>query len=361
MYKVRLITALAVGWLMASSVILAADAPAAPAKLESVSTTLDIHAPDFAPKPDDYRRQQEAASEVVVIRVTSVTTQAAATESNTKGALLVTAQAVIIGVSRSATKLANGDAIYLLYGYVPSSPGAPAPPPTPVLVKNTEYLAYLSKGSAKATYRPAAGAQSFLPANTPVVSTSGNGTAEILVKPATARADTSLLPTPDFPNPTGSVRLRTPAMEQIVKLVQVNGGWAVSIAQSDPVPLQTIGNAKPVLLVYYSPPLRSPVTQPAVLLYVAGTQPAEPPTKGTLTIERALVLDPEHHLLGDALWAKRVEDNQRPIPLPAWHWFEYKVDVEDIETHKVQTILLSSPSTPASLTSPPAASTDKKN
>jgi len=90
--------------------------------------------------------------------------------------------------------------------------------------------------------------------------------------------------------------------------------------------------------VFYSPSLHAPVTQPSVLVYQAGT--VSTPATGNQTIERALIMDPNHQLLGDALWAQRPADGQKPLPLPVWHWSSYKVEIEDPTTNQVQTILL---------------------
>jgi hypothetical protein len=345
MYGNRPVTpgrALAVaGFLLAAVIARAADTP----QFQPVQARTEVQAPNYSPTPEDYKRLQSVAPEVVTMRVTSVSTQAAVTENNTPGALLVTAQAAVTGVVRSATNLTVGSTIYLVYGYVPSAPGAPAPPPTPVLIKNKDYRAYLTGGPGKTPYSPAAGAQSYVDPSTPL--DPADGPAATTPKSAGPIADPALLPTPENPNPAGSVRLRGVQLDQLVKLVQHDKQWAVSIAESDPVPLQMLGPAKPVLVVFYSVPLRAPVTQPAVLVYQAGTLPAPAPAKGTITIQRALVLDSDHRALGDALWAQRVEDNMRPIPLPLWHWAEYKVDVEDPATHQTQTILFT-PAAPAS-------------
>ncbi len=324
----------------------AADAPP---QLQAIPSTTEVHAPDFSPSPDDYKRQQVVASEVLTIHVTSVTTQPASTENHTPGALLVTAQAAVTGVVRSAANLTVGSTLYILYGYVPSAPGAPAPPPVPVLIKNGDYRAYLTGSPDKRSFTPAAGAQSFIDPAQADASSSASA-AGPATKPNAPLADPSLLPTPDFPNPPGSVRLRGNPLDQFVRLIQHDGQWTVSIAESDVIPLQTLSGAKPVLLVFYSAPLRAPITQPSVLIYEAGVQPAVPPAKGNVTIERALLVDGNHHALGDALWAQRVENNQRAIMLPLWHWAEYKVDVEDPVTHKMQTILF---------TGAPAAATSK--
>lgn len=356
MYGNRSVTLGRTAWVLAAGMFLpmlyaqAQDTPDPSPQLQSVQTQTDIHAPNFSPTPAEYKRQQDAAAEVVTLHITSVTTQAANTESNTPGALLVTAQAAVTGVMRTATNLTVGSTLYLVYGYVPSAPGAPAPPPTPVLIKNKDYRAYLSGGPGKSPYSPSAGAQSFLDPSTPDPSAIKTG--PIAAPKATGPiADPSLLPTPDYPNPPGSIRLRGTQLDQLVKVMQRDNQWLASIAESDPVPLQMTGVTTPVAIVYYSAPLRAPVTQPSVLIYQAGVQSATPPAKGTVTIERALILDSDHRVLGDALWALRVENNMRPIPLPMWHWSEYKVDVEDADTHKVQTILL----TPAPAPTPAPA------
>ena len=318
-----------------------ADSPPAPAQLTPINTTMEAHAPSVMVTEAEYKQMQAIAPEVVTIHVALVKTQTAETEDKNPGAVLVEARAVVTGVVKSDTKLEAGSVIYLQYGYIPPTAEKPASPPTPIIKENTDYRAYLGGGLHNAPYVPVAGAQSFAD-----LSAGDAATGEPLADPAK-------LPTPDNPSPEGSVRVRGKALEQFAKVVETDGKWGVSVAGGDPLPLQVVGGAKPVLLVYYGPHGK-PVTQPTVIIYQAGTQPAMPPNKGDVTVERALILDGDKHWLGDALWALRVGNNMRPIPLPQWHWNTYKVDITDDDKHITQTIMLTG--APMPVVAPPAPS-----
>jgi len=330
--------------LVARSADAAPDAGTA-AQLTPVNVTTEVHAPNAIVTTDDYKHMQDTAPEVVTIRVAMVKTQAAQTEDKNPGALLVEARAVVLGVTKSATNLTVGSVIYLQYGYIPAMPGVPMPPATPLVKENAEYRAYLSGGPGNAPYMPHAGAQSFV----------DRATADASILAVGPIANPSVLPTPDNPSPTGAVRVRGAALDQFAKVVPFDNKWGVSVAGGDPIPLQTVGDAKPVLLVYYGPH-GLPLTQPTVIIYQAGTQPATPPGKGDVTVERALILDGDKHRLGDELWALRVGNNMRPPPLPIWHWNTYKVDVEDPDTHATKTIMLSGAPPPMPTLSPPSPS-----
>jgi len=310
----------------------ASAADATPAGvLQQVSATTVAHAVTSPMTAEDYQQMQDSAPEVVVIRVTNVKTEVGtpADKSVNTAPLMVTAQAAVIRVIRTATNLKTGSVIYLLYGHVPPSPGQSSFAPIPILNNNAEYTAYLAGGPAdKNPYRPAARDQSFVddaaPANHP-------GTA----KPTGPIADPALLPSPDNPTPTGVPRLTRTNLAQFAKAINTSGHWGVSIANADPLPLQTSGQGAPTLLAYYPASIRAPDTQPKVLVYQTGD--ATPPTP---TMERALIIDNNGRLLGDVLWALRNPVGQTPPPLPIWHWLSYKLEVEDPGTHVAQAILL---------------------
>ncbi len=297
--------------------------------------------------PPDYKVMQDHAPEVVTLTITTVKTTAAVadTPGAAAGALAVAARAVVTGVTRTNTDLKAGSVITLYYGYVPLKPGFTNPAPTPVVKENVTYQAFLTGGGGDNPYRAAAGAQSFLDPGAPGYSSTANA------KSSGPVADPTLLATPTNPVVKGAPRLTGTALTSFVKLVQTNNHWAVTLANSDPIPLQVIGDATPVLLYYYGAPLRAPVTQPVIIVYRAGIQNPTPPATRVFTIERALILDGDKHLVGDVLWAPRAPDDDQPPPLlPAWTWFTYKLEIEDLESKKVQTILLSGQPAAASST-----------
>ena len=361
----------------------AADAPPVNAQLQPPIKTVTVDATSRVPTAEEYRAMQDNATEDVVLRIVSVkTTAAVASEPNALpgAALAVAARAAVLNVTRTATGLKAGDVITLYYGYVPLKPNAdktPTAPPTPVVLENTDYRAYLAGGPEdKGPYRAAAGARSFLDPQAP--ETPAAAAAPAQARPVGPLADPTLLPTPTNPKPQGANTLRLassgvvppPAdkglpFDQFVKLVRPNGQWAVSIANSDPIPLQVIGDATPVPLYYYGAPLHTPAgqfvppTQPVILIYRAGVQPPTPPATRAYTIERALIVDRDKHLLGDVLWAPRAPDDGQPPPLlPAWTWFTYKLEIIDPDTNKVQTVLLTGPpaAAPSAAGAPSAAS-----
>jgi hypothetical protein len=316
-----------------ASVTLAADnAPAA--ILQPVSTTTVAHAVTNTVTAEDYQQMQASAPEVVVVRITSVKTQVGKPEDASVDStpLMVTAQAVVIRVIRTATGLKNGSVFYLLYGYAPPVAGASSYAPIPVVKTNSEYTAYLTGGPAdKDPYRPAAGAQSFIDDAAVAANAAAN-------KPTGPIADPSVLPTPENPTPPGAPRLTRANLAQFAKAIETDGHWGVSIANADPLPLQVIGDGQPTLLAYYAPSIRAPGTQPKVLVYVAGETAANTPA--AVSTERALIIDSNGRLLGDVLWAQRSVGSQNPLPLPIWRWSTYKLEVEDAVNHEVQTILL---------------------
>lgn len=77
-------------------------------------------------------------------------------------ALMVEAQVKIVDVVKSQDRLKAGQLISILYTTYPQSPrvGTCATPQMPVLIKNRQYKAYLTKGSRE-TFAPAAGWLSF--------------------------------------------------------------------------------------------------------------------------------------------------------------------------------------------------------
>jgi len=317
-----------------ASVALGADATST-GILQPISSTTVTHAVTTAQTAQDFEQMQASAPEVVVLRITTVKTEVGKPEDNSvdSAPLMVTAQAAVIRVVRTATGLKNGSVIFLLYGYAPPAAGKSSYAPIPVVKSNTEYTAYLAGGPAdKDPYRPAAGAESFIDNAAPLA---GSPAA---TKPTGPIADPTVLPTPDSPTPTGAPRLTRANLAQFAKINQVDGHWGVSIANADPLPLQTIGDSTPTLLAYYAASIRAPATQPKVLVYQAGETAANTPA--AVTTERALIIDSNSHLLGDVVWAWRADDGQKPPPLPIWRWSTYKLEVEDPVTHDVQTILL---------------------
>ena len=77
-------------------------------------------------------------------------------------ALVVEAQVRIVDVAKSEARLRAGQLISILYTTYPQSPsvGTCATPQMPVLIKNRQYKAFLTKGSRE-TFAPAAGWLSF--------------------------------------------------------------------------------------------------------------------------------------------------------------------------------------------------------
>ena len=320
----------------------AADAPASSTLLQPVANTTTITSLNAVVSPAEYKAQQDSAPEEVILRITTVkATLAKADDSIGPDAKAVAARAVILTVLRSKTNLQIGSVIYLLYGYAPPAPGKPGPPPVPIVANNTDYHAFLNGGPGDAAYHPAAGAQSFLDPNAPAATTTASA-------PAAAPLpllDPTLLPTPINPKPKGAVHLTGDNLAQFVVLVQTGDQWGASIAHADPLPLQTQGAEAPALIGYYGKPLGAPTAQPTLLIYRSAVLPAPPPATGTLTLVRALIVDHNNHLLGDALWAHLLSDyTQRPLDPPLWVWTPYQVNITDPDTQKVQTILLTSPS-----------------
>ncbi len=330
-----------------------AGTAAAPGSSESqmraVVSSASVDSSNRAPTPAEYKAMQEGAPEALVLHIISVKTQTAASgdpNAISGAALAVAARAAVLGVTRTATDLKVGSVITLYYGYVPLKPvadGSPPPPPVPIVKENTDYSAYLTGGGGDNPYRAAAGGQSFLDPKA-----SANATGPI--------AEPTLLPSPTNPRPAGALRLTGAGLESFVKLVQIDGHWAVSIVNSEPIPLQVMGDATPTLLYYYGKPAVAPYTQPLVVVYRAGTQAPTPPDIRVLSIERALILDNDRHLLADVLWAPRAPDDGLPPPaLAAWTWFSYKLEIADPDTKKVQTVILSGKPPPTPDAAPAAS------
>lgn len=325
---------------------LAAAADSAPeAVLQQVTSTTTTQPITSVLTDEDYKQMQASAPEAVVIHVTSIKTEVGKPEDSSveSAPLMVTAQAVVIRVIRTATDLKNGSVIFLLYGHALPAPGQSSYVPIPVLKNNTEYTAYLAGGPPnKNPYRPAAGAQSFIDSAAQAANSQGATT------PSGPLADPTLLPTPDNPTPMGVPRLTRANLAQFAKTSSAGGRWGVSIANADPLTLQTTGTGGPTLLAYYPAAIRAPATQPKILVYQTGD--ADPNDPRALTTERALIIDDQGRLLGDVVWAWRVGDGQTPVPLPIWRWSTYKLEVEDPGTQAVQTILLDGS---GALSSPP--------
>ncbi|HTB64536.1 MAG TPA: hypothetical protein VK737_13210, partial [Opitutales bacterium] len=167
-------------------------------------------------------------------------------------------------------------------------------------------------------------------------------------KPPGPLVEPALLPTPANVKPDGSIRLSGSNLDNFVQLTQTAAGWFVSIAHSDPVPLQALNGNTPSLVAYYSAPAHAPTTQPTVLIYKAGEQPDQAPATGTVSIQRALVLDSQHHLLGDAIWSRVRSDDSQPPLLPAvWAWSYSFVEINDPDSTTPQKIVLNHPAAPA--------------
>ncbi len=303
------------------------------AVLQSVSTTTVTHAVTNAMTAEDYQQMQASAPEAIVIRVTNIKTEVGkpADASVDSTPLMVTAQAVVIRVIRTATDLKTGSVIYLLYGYAPPAVGKSNYAPIPVVKNNSEYTAYLT-GGPKEPYRPAAGAQSFI--DNAMTAASG----QKIGQASGPLANPALLPTPDNPTPAGVPRLTRANLAQFAKINQASGQWGVSVANADPLPLQTSTTGNPTLLAYYPASIKAPATQPKILVYQTGI--STPNNPAAFTTERALIIDSNGRLLGDVVWAWRASDGQKPLPLPIWRWSTYKLEVEDPGTQAVQTVLL---------------------
>jgi hypothetical protein len=89
-----------------------------------------------------------------------------------------------------------------------------------------------------------------------------------------------------------------------------------------------------------------------VLIYKAGDQPDVAPATGTVSIMRALILDSQHRLLGDAIWSRiRSDDSQPPLPPLIWTWSASRLDIVDHDLQMPLKIMLTGganpPPTPA--------------
>ncbi|HKP93342.1 MAG TPA: hypothetical protein VJS88_05555 [Chthoniobacterales bacterium] len=107
--------------------------------------------------PSAYKEQQEKAPEALLIKVRAVKTQDA---SEVKGKRTdVAVEADVVKVERSATNLAPGAKILILYSHREYSEPIAGPSQVPVLKEGQVCPAYLSKSGPN--YAPAAGGYSF--------------------------------------------------------------------------------------------------------------------------------------------------------------------------------------------------------
>ena len=328
--------------LVGSAPARAASTPNLPTILQPVPNTTTVTAPNAAISPAEFKAEQASAPDEVVLRVTTVKATPAKSDDDTIGpdAKAIAARAVVLSVQHSRSGLNIGSVIYLLYGYAPPAPGKPGPPPIPIVQQNTDYHAFLSGGPGDTPYHPAAGAQSFLDPKT----VDAPAAAASDAKAPPSLADPALLPTPINPRPPGSVHLTGDNLAQFVKLVQTGNQWGASIAHADPLPLLTQGTEPPQLLGYYGKPLGAPAGQPTILIYRASITPAPPPITGNLTSLRALLVNADNRVLGDAPWMRILSDDHHPPLAPyTWTWSAYKVDIDDPDTQKTQTILFVAP------------------
>jgi hypothetical protein len=294
--------------------------------------------------PNSYELLKEKAPEALVIEATIVKRQLPAAtpgETTTPGTLIVTVEATVVSVTRSASKLKAGDKITIYYPYAPEASGAPGPSTIPLVRQGGQYEAYLylNGGPPPAYYLTDASAESF-------VELSPDAVAAML--PGGAVANPNFLPTPENPAPVGVIKLVTDSLQKFAEASQTDGHWTVSIASfKDPLPLQTIDNATPVLLSYYLAPTKTtPLTQPTVLVYFAGTQLAHNSATDLVGVERALIIDYKGRLLGNAPWATRPQKDGMLTPLPIWRWTASNLDVEDPTEHDVQHVPLVFNATP---------------
>ena len=107
--------------------------------------------------PEGYREQQDRAPEALVIKVRSVKTQE--TKEPKATATKFTVEAEVEKVERSATRLAPGGIIKIVYSRREYSEPLVGPSELPVLKDGQIYPAYLSREGD--TYVPAAGGSSF--------------------------------------------------------------------------------------------------------------------------------------------------------------------------------------------------------
>jgi hypothetical protein len=107
--------------------------------------------------PSAYQERQAKAPEALVIKVRSVKTQQ--TKEPTVTVTEFTVEAEVEKVERSATRLAPGGIIKIVYSRHEYSEPLVGPSEVPVLKEGQTYPAYLSRRGD--TYEPAAGGYSF--------------------------------------------------------------------------------------------------------------------------------------------------------------------------------------------------------
>jgi hypothetical protein len=290
--------------------------------------------------PAAYKEMQDAAPEQLVLKVTSVKLTPG------KDGQQVDAQATVVDVPRTATKLKTGATIALSYAHSQLPTGMVGPGPVPIVTENTTYTAFLEGGPPPAPYMPAARGQSFIAMEKTGI--------------PNAAVDADSAKNHDFV-PVSLLSLGNLPKELLagVQLTKQNGRWFAKVsANTTAVPLLAGGETPPALieiaplllldsmarLAGLSPesqkealsPLLNAVAElmrsgdsPIVLVYRAGTAPLN---GVTLTVERAVIyvkngdnLKP----LGDALWAVRAADGKPVAQQPIWHLSTGKLSVDN--------------------------------
>ncbi len=290
--------------------------------------------------PAAYQEMQDAAPEQVVLKVTSVKLTPG------KDGQQVDAQATVVDVPRTATKLKTGDTLSLSYAHSQLPTGMVGPGPVPIVAENTTYTAYLEGGPPPAPYMPAARSHSFIAVDTTAA--------------ASAPASAQTTPSHDFV-PASLTALDGLPKELLsgIQLTKQNGRWFAKIsANTTAVPLLAGGDTPPAL-IEIAPvllldsmarmsglsadsqqavlkPLLNAVAElmhsgdsPIVLVYRAGTAAMN---GATLTVERAVIYVSKGDSLkplGDALWAVRSADGKPTPQQPIWHLSTDKLTVDN--------------------------------
>ncbi len=107
--------------------------------------------------PSAYESMQKAAPELVTIEVLRVEIE----PGDAPGRQNVLVMALVDGVTRTASEVADGDLINISYTVTDREKGWVGPGEIPVLEDSVKTVAYLVKDPETGNFHPAAGAMSF--------------------------------------------------------------------------------------------------------------------------------------------------------------------------------------------------------